>query len=120
MPKTKDDIGPYSAIERLLNVDGRTRIGKLLRDVRAALFEHVGGSPNPAQQLIIHQATIKTTRLVLLERRVLSDHSMEEGDKHQWLAWSNSLRRDLESLGIAGKRSGPPDLQTYIAERSAT
>ena len=119
MPKTRDDIGPYSGIERLLNVDGRTRLGKLMRDIRAALVEHVGGAPNPAQQLIIHQATIKTTRLVLLESRVLSDQSMEEGDKHQWLAWSNSLRRDLETLGIAGKRSGPPDLQTYIAENTA-
>ena len=107
-------VGPYSNVGRLLNVDGRTRLGKLMRDVRAALSEHVGGEPNAAQQLIIHQATIKTTRLILLEKRILSELGLEEGDTHQWLAWSNSLRRDLEALGIASKVRNEPRLAEYI------
>ncbi len=114
MAKIRTDLGGHSSVERLLKVDGRTRTGKLMRDIRAALVEHVGGEANAAQQLIIHAATIKIMRCILIERRVLSEQSLDEGDRHQYLAWSNSLRRDLEALGVAGRKGVAPDLHTYI------
>ena len=120
MPKIRTGIGPFSSVDRLLSVDRRTRLGKFMHETRESLLDHVGPNPSVPQQIIVHQAVIKLTRLILIEGHILSHEGMEQGDRHQWVAWSNSLRRDLESLGIASKRSGPPDLQTYIAERSAT
>ena len=114
MAKIREPVGGHSSVERLLKVDGRTRTGKLMRDIRLALVDHVGGHANAAQQILIHAATIKIMRCILIERRVLSEQSLAEGDKHQYLAWSNSLRRDLEALGIMGSKGVAPDLHTYI------
>ena len=119
MAKIRGQVGGYASVERLLKVDGRTKSGRLMREIRLALVEHIGGEANAAQQLLIHAATIKIMRCILVERRVLSEQSLDEGDRHQYLAWSNSLRRDLEALGIAGKRAEVPDLHSYIAEKSA-
>ena len=114
MARIREPVGGHSSVERLLRVDGRTRLGKLMKDIRGALVEHIGGEPNAAQQLLIHAATIKQVRLILVEAYVLENGSLADGDKHGYLAWSNSLRRDLEALGIAGKRGEAPDLRTYI------
>ncbi len=118
--KIRTGIGPFSSVDRLLSVDRRTRLGKFMHETRKNLLAHVGPEPSVPEQIIIHQIVIKLTRLVMLEKHMLSEKGLEEdGDRHQWAAWSNSLRRDLEALGISGKRAEVPDLRSYITGAAA-
>jgi hypothetical protein len=101
-------IGPRSSDKALLKQDGRTRIARLLRDCRAALIEHIGGDPNPAEKLLIEQAAVKVARLQLGSERVLENPA--DSDFGHWLSWSESLRRDLISLGLESRKEATPRL----------
>ena len=114
----KSRPGPRSTAQSLLAQDGRTRIARLLRDCRAALIEHVGGNPNPAEALIIEQAAVKVARLQLGSERVLENPV--DSDFGHWLSWSESLRRDLIALGLESRKGEPIDLARYIRERDAS
>ena len=87
-----------------------------MHETRESLLDHVGPEPSVPQQIIVHQAVIKLTRLILIERDIL-DVDNTTGDQHQWVAWSNSLRRDLEALGMERKQEEAPDLRQYLESR---
>ena len=117
--KIRNGIGPFSNVDRLLLVDRRTRLGKFMHETRESLLDHVGPNPSVPQQIIVHQAVIKLTRLILIEGHILSNDGIEQGDRHQWAAWSNSLRRDLEALGMERRLEEAPSLYEYLASREA-
>ena len=112
MAKKATTLGPHSPAERLMKVDGRTRLGKLMSSIRADLVEHLGGSPSVPEQLIIGLVVVKAAKLVLGQEAALTDAT----DAHHWLAWSSSLRRDLEALGLKADVVKPKALNTYIKE----
>ena len=109
--KTAPKVGGFSTLNRIMKADGRTHIAKLLKEVRASLAEHLGGAPTAAEAILVHSVSIKVVRLALLDERVLSDL---ESDKHQWLSWSNSVRRDLEVLGLRPEGKGGPRLRELL------
>jgi hypothetical protein len=75
--------------------------------IREQLTRHLGGQLNAPQQLIISAASIKALRLEMMLKTILSEEAIASGNQDgQYLAWSNSLRRDLEAIGIAR----PPQL----------
>lgn len=111
--KKADLVGPFSGADRIARADKRTRLGRLVVGIRAALIEHVGGEPNAVQQIIIHTATVKLARLVQLDEAIIGRAGLAE-DQHQYIAWSNSLRRDLEVLGIDKPAQSIPALSAYI------
>jgi hypothetical protein len=90
-----------------------------MRDVRAELTKHCGGSPSATQRLIINQAAMLTLRLHLMDRRSLQDEAMSERNGRQYLAWSAALTRLLRQLGLKGATDQPATLQDYLASRSA-
>ena len=49
-------VGPYSKPATLAKLDGRTREARLMRDTRAALTRHVGGSPSATQRMLVERA----------------------------------------------------------------
>jgi hypothetical protein len=89
-----------------------------MRDVRAELTKHCGGSPRATQRLIINQAAMLTVRLHLMDQQSLQDEAMSERNGRQYLAWS-ALTRLLRQLGLKGAADKPPALQDYLAARSA-
>ena len=93
-------------------LDARTRAGSMLRDAQRELTEQIG-DPSPAQTMLITAAAVKYTRLCLGAEQALADL----GDQHHWLSNTNSLRRDLEVLGLETRDSGPIDLHQYIKAR---
>jgi hypothetical protein len=94
-------LGPYSRVHHLASVDGRSQVGRYVRQLRRQLSEHVGGSPSVAQRVLIEQATIKAARLGLLVDKILTAAEPDvDLATRCYLAWSNSLRRDLEALGL--------------------
>ncbi len=95
-------LGPFSKDRRIVqaSVDRRSKVGRLFRTTIADLSDQVGGKPTPAQSLIIQSAALKACRLYLLSEKLLHGSDMAEASDHHALAWLNSLRLDLTSLGL--------------------
>jgi hypothetical protein len=64
-------ISPRSRGQRrcILRVDTRTREGRLLRDVRKTLLEHVGSNPTAVHRALIESAAWLELRIALLVQR---------------------------------------------------
>ncbi len=90
-----------------------------MRAVQAELTAHVGGQPNAAQQLLIRLASIKALRIALMADHVLSQESISERDDRQFLCWANSLRRDLDVLGLTRRVKSSPRLAELLGHRAA-
>ncbi len=119
MAKKAHRLGRYSSGSALARVDLRTREGRFLQAIQQELTEHVGGQPNAAQQLLIRLASIKSLRLALMSDFVLTERSISERDDRQFLAWANSLRRDLDTLGLSRQASSSPRLAELLGNRAA-
>lgn len=96
----KSKPGPFSRDRALASVDRRSKAGRTFKHTVASLVEHIGGDPTPAQALIIQSAALKATRLYLLSERFLDGADLGEKSDHHALAWLNSLRLDLQALGL--------------------
>src|SRR3984885_12043275 len=97
MPK----IGPHSRPDKLQIVDGRLAEGRLMARVRAELTQHLGGKPTAPQRILIDRAAALSLRLHLMDRESARSGEMTERNGRQYLAWSNSLTRVLNQIGLA-------------------
>lgn len=100
---------PYSRPVRVAGVTTRTAEGRLIRDVRRDLIEHIGGAPSPAQRLLIERAVMLTVQLARMDGKSLKEGAMSEHASREYLAWSNTLTRLLRQLGLKG---APPKART--------
>lgn len=96
--------------------DGRTRAGKLQRQVEAALVTAMGGDPSPQQVLILQRAAVKAIRCSLLEGHILSAKKTSITAERHYLAWARELRLDLQALGLQRQARPVPDLEQYVQE----
>ncbi len=112
-------IGRYSGTKAFTCLDGRTRESKFARAVENELVGHVGGRPSVAQYLLIRLVAIKALRLALMTNHVLTEQSINERDDRQFLCWANSLRRDLDVLGITRRAEASPRLAELLGHRAA-
>jgi len=51
------------------------------------------------------------------ENSVMRGHDLAPSLKASYLAYNNSIRLDLQALGIDKKKAGVLDLQTYVKEK---
>ena len=65
-------VGPFSGDRSLATFDKRTKAGRVLRQTRVDLVEHVSGHPSAAERLIIDSAALKATQLYLLSEKLLA------------------------------------------------
>jgi hypothetical protein len=93
-------LGPHSRPDKLQIVDGRLAEGKLMARVRAELTEHLGGKPTAPQRILIDRAAALSLRLHLMDRESVRSGQMSERNGRQYLAWSNSLTRVLNQIGL--------------------
>ncbi len=91
--------GPYSGDEAIAQIDRRTGAGRVLRTVEADLTADLGGDPTTAERLLIQAVAVKATRLHLLSAKLLDGAEPGE-DGHHALAWFNSMRLDLQAIGL--------------------
>jgi len=113
MPK----LGSYSKEIILAKPDMRSREGRLLTQVRRALFDHLGGEAKvtPLQRILVERAAMLQLRCATLDRKIL-DGSFSEYDAKTFLAFSNSLSRTLAKLGLgASADPGQPTLADHLA-----
>jgi hypothetical protein len=99
-------LGPYSKPAVIARVDGRTLEGRLLTDTKADLIEHLGGSPNTIQRMLVDRAAWLTLRVALLDAEMNNGHDLTDCDHRHYIAWQNALRRTLVALGI--DQAAPP------------
>jgi hypothetical protein len=106
--------GPYTSTTSLTFVDGRCRVARQIREFSASLVEHVGGAPTPAQAVLIREASLKNAKVVMLADKILEGAELDlDLAARCYLAWSNSLRRDLEALGLK-HADQPATLKGYL------
>ena len=65
-------IGPHSRALRPGNVDGRTRLGKLLRATRRDIVAALGGDLTPMQALLVDRVAEKHARCLMLAHAMLT------------------------------------------------
>ena len=97
---------------------------QLSREVRAALFQHLGGEGklSPPQRILVERAMLQL-RCAVLDAKIL-DASFSEYDAKTYLAFSNSLTRTMGTLGLQATASQPigrtmADLRREAQERAA-
>jgi hypothetical protein len=84
----------------MANVTTRTIEGRLIRDVRADLMKHVGGTPSATQRALIERAVMLTVQLSRMDAKALREGAMSDHASREYLAWSNTLT----ALGLAGPK----------------
>ena len=62
----------------MAKVDGRSAFGRLIRQVRSDLIQHVGGKPTAVQRMLIERAATLTGYLARLDGDALSPAGMSD------------------------------------------
>ncbi len=111
--------GPFSRDESLTALDRRTKAGRTLKRVIEDLMAHVGDATAP-QRLIVQAAALKAVRLSLLTENLLAGDVLAPGSDAHALAWLNSMRLDLQALGLERRERPVLDLASYLAATTAS
>src|SRR5437763_589685 len=106
--RKKRRIGAFSRRLSFSDLDLRTNAGKFANSIKEGLEAQVG-DPSAGQQILIKLVAIKVLRCEMMYDRVLSNPrggDLQDRVENYFLAWSNSIRRDLEALGVLDTPSG--------------
>ncbi len=103
----------------LAKLDGRTKSARLIRDMRADLVAHVGGSPSATQRVLIERAVRLAAHLDRMDAEAFEAGGMSDHARKQYLAWDGSLRRAMLALGLDGKPEPKASLRDYVSGRPA-
>lgn len=115
MPRLK----PYSRPPALAKLDHRTREARFMKERRAELLAHVGGSPSAVQKMLIERACWLSLQVAMLDVKQAEGRDFTPHDVDQYLAWTGSLTRLLRNLGMIGAAQKPPSIRDHIAARAA-
>jgi len=106
--RKKRRIGAFSRRLSLADLDLRTNAGKFANSIKEGLEAQIG-DPTAGQQILIKLVAIKVLRCEMMYDQVLSNPrggDLQDRIENYFLAWSNSIRRDLEALGVLDTPSG--------------
>ena len=112
--RKKRRIGAFSRRLSLSDLDLRTNAGKFANSIKESLEVQIG-NPTAGQQILIKLVAIKVLRCEMMYDQVLSNPrsgDLQDRVENYFLAWSNSIRRDLEALGVLDPISGNGGLLT--------
>jgi len=108
--------GAFAQID-LRKIDLRTREAKKLAAAKDLLIAALGGDPTPQESILIDRVVFKMLRCTLYEMATLQGKT-GGGSDHIYLAWANSLRLDLQALGLSRKTKRVVDLTNYLDEHA--
>ncbi len=117
--------GGYSFLSQGKLPQDRAYIERYLTACRQGLIEDLGGDPNlsTAQAILIDRIISKLGCVRCIEEHsretsVMVGNNLAPALKASYLAYSNSIRLDLQALGISSKATGEPlDLGRYVQEK---
>jgi hypothetical protein len=108
-------FGPYSKATSLTAIDGRCRAARQIREFTAELMQHIGPDPTAAERVLVNAAAVKHAKMIMLADKILADSELDlDLATRTFLAWSNSLRRDLEALGLKRPQQMPKKLADVL------
>jgi hypothetical protein len=120
--KSRGKIGPYSRVfQRGViadTVDGRSREGRLMRHLEAALTAHVGGSPSIVQRLLIERMVKVRMQLDLLDEK-LTQGEWTPHDSRTYGGLLNAYRLTARELGLKATVAEKPSLAELLAHAAA-
>lgn len=115
MTEKAHPIGPYSRQLRSRKVDGRTAIGRHIREFENQLIAHTGGAPSFPIRALIDQAVGIELQIVLLEERgITTDH-----DRRTYGALLGAKRLTLREIGLKPVAPPVPTLAEIAAAHRA-
>lgn len=94
-------------------VDGRSKIGKFLKEVKRRIREDLGNNLVEGQEILLDRLTEKLVFLSLIgdyalkQEEIIKDGELLICLNKNYLAFSESLRRDLVALYELGKKKLP-------------
>ena len=101
----KRRIGAFSRRLSVSDLDLRTSAGKFAHAIKEGLEAQIG-NPSPGQQILIKLVAIKVLRCEMMYEKVMAGGDLQDRIENYFLVWSNSIRRDLEALGVLDPVSG--------------
>lgn len=130
LPDRREKHGARGFERRYLagELDGREKETQLLKRELQDLADDRGGPEHltNAERTLLERAAFKSVLCQVVEAYTLKQASPIGQDgllpvlAKQYLTWSNSLRRDLEALGLRPERPDKrPSLQEFLKARSA-
>jgi hypothetical protein len=106
--RKKRRIGAFSKRLAFSDLDLRTNAGRFANSIKSDLEAQIG-NPSAGQQILIKLVAIKVLRCEMMYDQVLSNPNggdLQDRVENYFLAWSNSVRRDLEALGVLDSPGG--------------
>ena len=91
-------------------------MAKAYRTTVNMLTAELGGSPSGQELLLIQRVSFKVLKIHLAELEMLAEKN--ETLEGRYLAWANSLRLDLQALGLQRRAKNIMNLKAYIEEKS--
>jgi len=101
--------GAYTALSKR-KIDKRTTLGKWIKNIRQALVTDLGGDVTAAQSILIDRIKFKVCACHFMEQAVARG---EIPSWHDYAAVTNSLRADLQLLGLERRQK---DYISYLDE----
>jgi hypothetical protein len=101
---------------KAVKLDGRTALAKAINLMRRELIKHVGGKPSIAQALLIERVIHKSMKAFIYETNFFLDQ--KQGSEDHYLALVNSLRLDLQALGLQRSGGKVGDLAEYLNKKT--
>jgi hypothetical protein len=93
-------------------LDRRTKLAKWAEHLREQLVKDLGSDLSTQQEILLDRVCAKVLKSYLYEQGVLSGETF--GSKDHYLALTNSLRLDLQALGLQRKTNKILDLNDYL------
>lgn len=121
-PRHRRIFGPYSRRLRRGAVgdlcDGRSALGRFIRDLESQLVAHVGGAPSIAERLIIERVIRLRLQLDALDTKLAAgDWTPHDGRTYGGIL--NAYRLCLRELGLKAPEPKPPSLDEIFAAAEA-
>jgi hypothetical protein len=104
---------------RLAQPDGRTREARLLRSMRRALIDQLGGEIKltPQQRTLIERAAMLQLRVASLDQRIFAG-TLTGYDHKSYIAFCNALRLTMVALGLEASAPPSPKLADYLVSKT--
>jgi hypothetical protein len=110
-PIPRNTSGFYKKID-LESIDGRTTLGKAVKEIKTQLREYVGDNRTLVAEILIGRIAYKVVRLCRYEINNLENPADQEVP--HFLPLANSLRLDLIALQQMAGETKPPTLDDFL------
>lgn len=110
----------HGSYQQLHQLDQRTKEARIINEVEATLSTALGGNPSPQQTILIQRIAVKSLRCFLAEREILKNSNGETREilERGYLSWTNSLRADLQLLGMKRVEKDVTDIVSALAKEA--